>query len=93
MKKTPWLLIALRASMEKACALLALAFVRALALLAGAALTAHWLDGVFLRAAQLSDTAPVLLVLFFVLTASVLVEREEKRRFHQLSAARCTPGC
>lgn len=86
MKKTPWLIIALRASREKTCALLALAFVRALALLAGAALTAHWLDGVFLRAAQLSDTAPVLLVLFFVLTAAVLVEREEKRRFHQLSA-------
>ena len=36
MKKTPWLIIALRASREKTCALLALAFVRALALLSKA---------------------------------------------------------
>lgn len=67
--------------------LLALEALRALALLAGAYLTARWLDAVFLRGAQPGDTAPVLLVLFFVMGAAAGARREETRLLARLSSA------
>ena len=65
--------------------LLALEALRALALLSGAYLTAHWLDAVFLRGAQPGDTAPVLLVLFFVMGAAAGARREETRLLARLA--------
>ena len=87
MKKIPWLFSTLRTARRQSSMLLALEALRALALLAGAYLTARWLDAVFLRGAQPGDTAPVLLVLFFVMGAAAGARREETRLLARLSAA------
>ena len=87
MKKIPWLFFTLRTARRQSSMLLVLEALRALALLAGAYLTARWLDAVFLRGAQPGDTAPVLLVLFFVMGAAAGARREETRLLARLSAA------
>ena len=86
MKKIPWLFSTLRTARRQSSMLLALEALRALAILSGAYLTARWLDAVFLRGAQPGDTAPVLLVLFFVMGAAAGARREETRLLARLSA-------
>ncbi len=66
MKKKLWLLQALKQSNTRV-QLPLLEACRALAVLASAGLAARWMDGIFLGGKSLSETAPVLLVLFLAM--------------------------
>lgn len=72
MKNKLWLLQALKQSNKKV-QLLGLEALRALAILVSAGLAARWMDGIFLGGKSLSETAPVLLVLFLIMGAIPLL--------------------
>ncbi len=84
MKKKLWLLQALKQSNKKV-QLLSLEVFRALAILVSAGLAARWMDGIFLGGKSLSETAPVLLVLFLSMGAIPLLGLLRTRALSGLS--------